>query len=550
LNQQILDIFMPWHSGPHEAFQFNTPKLVLAGLSDASLVEAMVHELWATIVAPLVIKYDPVACDHVMTFAKEMINAWELPEDCDLPDEIVEVFESSRRIAKVIVFLGDPVIREDTMPSLFKDITTVDDMAMKTSSCIPTVFSVVAQAIPENSVLKCMVQNISKGSKFLVDKVAEITSRLRFFGNENLIEPSEVTVATLQDMFCDLPAYQAIAVDGALSEFESLALRVAHKSAKMLIKAQEVDKAKYPSALLPAYVKLYETIVKTTPLDVDGRRVLKELMAVVEAGALDVIPENLLSSIKEYMEHGTEQVAIMNRLKKLDVPNLDTDLLGSIGKLCEHVASKLVSDDLSLKDANSRVAFLVFLCNLVDSKGTRDESRIAQVCNSTTTLSGKLAAVEALIETDVKKAMAPAAQVFIRDFHQTVLKLDNIIKKISDKDKYTIVGLATDMSRGFRKTLVTLFAKITDHLSNTVRMQNDQLSRLVKDSDGAVMWSKRATDDTSFPALQEIAKEAFDGVPLADLNKELKDVQKVFGNEVIDHFQIPIKNSHTGPRHM
>ena len=96
------------------------PSWSRSGLSDKSIADANTHELFSRHVT----RWFSL---QVEGFLEEMGTAWALSDEDDISDEVVAALGACKRVAKVALFLRDPIIRAETLSSLAKGGKALDE---------------------------------------------------------------------------------------------------------------------------------------------------------------------------------------------------------------------------------------------------------------------------------------------------------------------------------------------------------------------------------------------------------------------------------------
>ncbi|CAK0866417.1 unnamed protein product, partial [Prorocentrum cordatum] len=141
----VLQVLRPWRSPGQVTFEVSHPCMAAAGLSDQSVAEAVVHEVWANNICEL-IPDDGVKRDHLETLMQTMEKLWDMPVDAVIGDKAATAFVESMSAKSALTYVPNPEITLDFDTDILDTIRELHAASLKTSG-ESSVFSAVGLAI-------------------------------------------------------------------------------------------------------------------------------------------------------------------------------------------------------------------------------------------------------------------------------------------------------------------------------------------------------------------------------------------------------------------
>jgi len=375
--QKVLKRFQPWRSSEVAAeFDPKNPTLMSVGLSDKSLCEMLIFELWVGKVANWISEGEGAAEAKVQTFCETLLAEWSLPEDAVVGLQAGEALLQSRKAAAVLLCLTNNTITKNTTVAQYIDAKLLEGAALQTAKEL-TVMAAVSQAVTESPSWSAKLTKTVKAVKYFQELVPIVVRSLNLLGSLASKGPSVEFCTHMIGMFSALPRYRATLVDGAVDEFELEVVKVALDMSKQVANSEGTDQFLCNNDLVVAHKKLLEEMVQAVPANDDARRLSKALAATVAKFAVKDRMHGLQEMMAKFMD-GDQSInsSLLGDLRKMAKSDVGEDMVSSMASFFDFLCAQLGLANISNCDSSVQMSLLDALSPFMKSGGEVTRERM------------------------------------------------------------------------------------------------------------------------------------------------------------------------------
>lgn len=497
----LLQMYKPWADPENNECNFKQPLWASIGLSDASMSEALMHEMWSKEICQWLAE-GSAADETITAFCEKLSSQWKLPFDIDIGDATASTFLDCKRVCRALLTLYNPTATADSNKKAYQDAKLIEEAALRTEDG-PTLLSLVGQSLNESIVWKSRLSDISKAATFMIQHVPQLVQQLTDLGNFS-DEPSIELAAHLTSMLEALPTYLATLVAGSTDEFEAAILKKTISSGTRLAELAEDAKVaddEKLSGLLKVFRELFQNFMQIILVNDELRRIAKRLASSLSTRKAATHMDILMVMIHEHMKGIDKTMELEASLKVTSKHSLSTLGAEKLRGLFDFLASQVTASDMQASQTPPKFALIKTVVGFCAGDGHRDASIVAEAMEICTSIADLRAKVESFGDSALWQSLAKES--VLMDFNRAVLRASTLHAKHTaptDSPAMSTLKVLLDECSSFFQNYAE---RLVGHYESLAKTSLGHIKSMIAEEPFVTLWRDNVGPNTSADEMQK-----------------------------------------------